>query len=175
MSFSGFRPRTSSLHNFPFASFAPILAGFIFWHLALAPLDASATVNQVIHEGSFDAKELRWETDPIEARASPRNPSVLICNRSSAVDNLLVACRETVNDSSSDWIPEPSSATSMRRFPASLTLIEIFVAPASSEFSTSSLTTEAGRSTTSPAAIWEATSGAKTWMDMKKLYQLQAA
>ena len=64
MSFSGFRPRTPSLHNFPFASFAPILAGFIFWHLALAPLDASATVNQVIHEGSFDAKELRWETDP---------------------------------------------------------------------------------------------------------------
>jgi hypothetical protein len=32
-------------------------------------------------------------------------------------------------------------------------------APASSAFSTSSLTTEAGRSTTSPAAIWLARSG----------------
>ena len=36
----------------------------------------------------------------------------------------------------------------------SLSGTEIRVAPASSAFSTSSLTTEAGRSTTSPAAIW---------------------
>src|ERR1700722_18024649 len=38
------------------------------------------------------------------------------------------------------------------------------VAPASSEFSTSSLTTLAGRSTTSPAAIWLARSTGNVWM-----------
>ncbi len=36
-------------------------------------------------------------------------------------------------------------------------------APASSEFSTSSLTAEAGRSTTSPAAIWLATCSGRMW------------
>ena len=47
---------------------------------------------------------------------------------------------------------------------AGLTLILIRVAPASSEFSSSSLTTEAGRSTTSPAAILLATFSERTWM-----------
>src|SRR5579862_5405422 len=37
-------------------------------------------------------------------------------------------------------------------------------APASIAFSTSSLTTEAGRSTTSPAAIWLARSGGSRWI-----------
>jgi photosystem II stability/assembly factor-like uncharacterized protein len=37
-------------------------------------------------------------------------------------------------------------------------------APASMAFSHSSLTTEAGRSTTSPAAIWSASAGGRTWM-----------
>ena len=41
--------------------------------------------------------------------------------------------------------------------------------PASRAFSTSSFTTEAGRSTTSPAAIWEETSEESKWMDMKSL------
>src|SRR4029077_17094516 len=38
------------------------------------------------------------------------------------------------------------------------------VAPASSEFSSSSLATEAGRSTTSPAAIWLATFSERMWI-----------
>jgi hypothetical protein len=41
----------------------------------------------------------------------------------------------------------------MRARPPSSTAMSMLVAPASSAFSTSSLTTEAGRSTTSPAAI----------------------
>jgi hypothetical protein len=54
---------------------------------------------------------------------------------------------------SSGNIPCPLSAIEMVRQPSD-TLIDISVAPASMEFSTSSLTTEDGRSTTSPAAIW---------------------
>ena len=45
-------------------------------------------------------------------------------------------------------------------------------APASSAFSNSSFTTEAGRSTTSPAAICEATSGGKTRMVMPLFYRI---
>src|SRR6201996_6460803 len=41
--------------------------------------------------------------------------------------------------------------------PPASTSMRMRVAPASREFSRSSLTTEAGRSTTSPAAIWFAT------------------
>ena len=37
------------------------------------------------------------ETEPIEASASPRNPSVEMWNRSSALDSLDVACRETAS------------------------------------------------------------------------------
>ena len=48
--------------------------------------------------------------------------------------------------------------------PPASTSIRMRVAPASSEFSRSSLTTEAGRSTTSPAAIWFATRSESTWM-----------
>ena len=48
-------------------------------------------------------------------------------------------------------------------------------APASSAFSSSSFTTEAGRSTTSPAAICEATSGGRTRMGMPLLYPYNSA
>ena len=60
--------------------------------------------------------------------------------------------------------PPPSISTSMRR------------APASSAFSTSSLTTDAGRSTTSPAAIWSASSGGSTRIRETRLivYHMQA-
>ena len=47
----------------------------------------------------------------------------------------------------------PSSVTRIRRRPPPSVTISIRVAPASSAFSTSSLTTLAGRSTTSPAAM----------------------
>ena len=48
-------------------------------------------------------------------------------------------------------------------------------APASSAFSSSSFTTLAGRSTTSPAAIWLATRSGSTWMrPMRPILSLQA-
>jgi hypothetical protein len=50
-------------------------------------------------------------------------------------------------------MPQPLSATRMSRQSA-LTVTSIFVAPLSIEFSTNSLTTDEGRSITSPAAIW---------------------
>jgi hypothetical protein len=52
------------------------------------------------------------------------------------------------------FAPPFSISTSMR------------VAPASRLFSTSSLTTDAGRSTTSPAAIWFASCGGKICIGM---------
>jgi hypothetical protein len=48
----------------------------------------------------------------------------------------------------------PSSSTEIRRTPPASSRTVTWVAPASSALSTSSRTTEAGRSTTSPAAIW---------------------
>jgi len=50
-------------------------------------------------------------------------------------------------------MPIPSSATSTRVLPPFSSVMRTWRAPASSAFSTSSFTTEAGRSTTSPAAI----------------------
>src|SRR5438067_2097313 len=74
------------------------------------------------------------------ASASPRNPRVRIVRRSST-----------------EAIPSPSSTTSIRPCPAASILTWIRDAPASIAFSTSSLTTAAGRSTTSPAAMPSAT------------------
>jgi hypothetical protein len=53
---------------------------------------------------------------------------------------------------------------------ASRTSTRMSVAPASRLFSISSLTADAGRSTTSPAAIWLATSGGRMWMGLGELY-----
>src|SRR6185295_12964460 len=58
-------------------------------------------------------------------------------------------------------MPAPSSLTRIRLFPPSSISMRIALAPASSAFSISSFTTDAGRSTTSPAAIWSATWGAR--------------
>src|SRR5438552_18347590 len=59
-------------------------------------------------------------------------------------------------------MPEPSSITRTREIPPRRVMISILRAPASMLFSMSSFTTEAGRSTTSPAATWLATmSGSK--------------
>src|ERR1700731_1002069 len=56
--------------------------------------------------------------------------------------------------------------------PPASTSMRIRVAPASREFSRSSLTTEAGRSTTSPAAIWFATRSERMRMrPMDRLYE----
>ena len=92
------------------------------------------------------------DTDAIDGNASPRNPIKLIFNKSS-VGNLDVACRITAVARSSRPIPDPLSITLINVRPPSTTSITIWSAPASSAFSTNSLTTLAGRSTTSPAAI----------------------
>ena len=102
------------------------------------------------------------ETEPAAASASPRKPRVRMWNRSSAVRSLEVACRLTAVSNSSAGIPQPSSMISISFFPACSMWMTIFFAPASMAFSISSLTTEAGRSITSPAAIWLATSSANT-------------
>ena len=61
-------------------------------------------------------------------------------------------------------MPEPSSTTRMTELPPRRIMISMRRAPASSEFSTSSFTTEAGRSMTSPAATWLATSSGSSAM-----------
>ena len=92
-------------------------------------------------------------TDAMLASASPRNPSVEMVSRSVISLSLLVACGRNAALMSSLRTPVPSSLTVMRRMPPSSIVTEISPAPASMLFSTSSLTTEAGRSTTSPAEI----------------------
>ena len=67
---------------------------------------------------------------------------------------LLVAWRLKAIGNSPGRMPKPLSSTAIRRTPPANSRTVIWVAPASSALSTSSRTTEAGRSTTSPAAIW---------------------
>ena len=86
--------------------------------------------------------------------ASPRNPSVRIAAKSPALRSLLVACRSNESSASSRDIPQPSSLTRINADPPRSTSTRISPAPASMLFSTNSFTTEAGRSTTSPAATW---------------------
>ncbi len=81
-------------------------------------------------------------------------PSVATDSRSSRSAILLVAWRETASGSCSGAMPLPLSRMRIRRTPPSSRSISTRLAPASIAFSTSSLTTDAGRSTTSPAAIW---------------------
>jgi hypothetical protein len=64
-----------------------------------------------------------------------------------------VAWRSSASAISSGAMPQPSSVTSIRDKPPSASETAIRVAPASIAFSTISLSAEAGRSTTSPAAM----------------------
>src|SRR5579872_6391871 len=91
-------------------------------------------------------------------------PSVATLSRSSAFLIFDVAWRSKASMASSRTIPQPLSVIWISFLPPASTLILMRVAPASSEFSGISLTTEAGRSTTSPAAIWLATVSESTWM-----------
>jgi hypothetical protein len=109
-------------------------------------------------------RSVKCDTDAMLGSASPRNPSVSIAARSSACAILLVAWRSIASRASSGSMPSPSSSTRISFLPPSSTAIAMRRAPASSAFSTSSLTTEAGRSTTSPAAIWLARSEGSRWM-----------
>jgi hypothetical protein len=67
-----------------------------------------------------------------------------------------VAWRSKHSTASSGDMPQPLSITWMSVRPASVTVTEIWSAPASTAFSMSSFTTEEGRWTTSPAAIMSA-------------------
>ena len=66
-------------------------------------------------------------------------------------------------------MPPPSSVTRMSERPPAAVTTSISPAPASSAFSTSSLTTLAGRSTTSPAAMRLTVSGLSWRMGMATL------
>ena len=105
-----------------------------------------------------------WATPPMDASASPRKPNVPMENRSSADESLLVAWLDSASGRSSGAMPQPSSTMRMRSAPPCSTSISMQVAPASTEFSSNSLTTLAGRSMTSPAAIWLMTSAGSCWM-----------
>ena len=93
------------------------------------------------------------ETAAIEARASPRKPMVRSLNKSSAERIFEVACLSKLMRASVSDMPMPLSITWIKLLPASFTINRIFVAPESIEFSINSFTAEAGRCTTSPAAI----------------------
>ena len=95
-----------------------------------------------------------FDTDATLGSASPRKPKVWRFDRSSMAAILLVAWRSRQSVASAASMPIPSSVTRMRITPPCSISTRTRRAPASSAFSTSSFTTLAGRSTTSPAAIW---------------------
>src|SRR3954469_16350173 len=112
-------------------------------------------------------------TEAMEASASPRNPIVDTPSRSCRLKILLVAWRASASGRSSRAIPAPSSSTCTRRTPPSSRVTAMLVAPASRLFSSNSFSTEAGRSTTSPAAICETRSGGRTRMALtRRVYRI---
>ena len=116
------------------------------------------SANRAIRLGSWSAHRPE-HTAAIDGSASPRNPSVARCSRSSRSTILLVAWEVNARARSSGAMPSPSSVTRIIFKPASRTSTEICEAPASIALSSSSFTADAGRSTTSPAAILSARSG----------------
>ena len=99
------------------------------------------------------------DTAEMAARASPRKPRVPMASRSYSVRSLLVAWRRKAVGASSQAMPQPLSVTRIRLMPPCWISTVRVSAPASMAFSMSSFTTDAGRSTTSPAAIRSATWG----------------
>ena len=104
------------------------------------------------------------DTELIAARASPRNPRVPMASRSSSPRILLVAWRDRARGRSSRSMPLPLSRTRTSFTPPCSTSTVMDSDPASSAFSSSSFNTEAGRSTTSPAAIWLARRESSSWI-----------
>ena len=97
---------------------------------------------------------LSSDTAAIAAKASPRKPMVATDSKSCRLAILLVAWRLSASGISEGCKPLPSSSTLISRTPPSTKRTTTLAAPASNALSTSSRTTDAGRSTTSPAAIW---------------------
>ena len=112
-------------------------------------------ISTVVPASSSAARvsSVRRETLAMEGSASPRKPSVRMASRSSELCSLDVAWRSKASNASSRTMPWPSSTMRMSLRPPPSTSMRMRVAPASSEFSSNSFTTDAGRSTTSPAAI----------------------
>ena len=104
---------------------------------------------------------MKRDTDAIAGSASPRKPNVAMPTSSAALVSLLVAWRSSASTASSRPIPMPSSLTCTSVLPPVSISTRTCRAPASMLFSTSSFTTDAGRSTTSPAAIWSATASGR--------------
>ena len=86
-------------------------------------------------------------------KASPLKPILIKVFKSSMLTILEVVCESNTEDIFSSGMPMPSSDTSINSIPPFLIFTVIFVACASMELSISSLTTDDGLSTTSPAAI----------------------
>src|ERR1035437_6937404 len=108
------------------------------------------------------------ETAAMLASASPRNPSDSMRPSSAMLESFEVAWRMKASGRSTGGIPAPSSNTRMRSMPAPWTSIVMCSAPASRLFSTRSLTTDAGRSTTSPAAMASATAWSRRTMPISR-------
>ena len=104
-------------------------------------------------EEPSEVVRVSFATEAIEGSASPRNPNVATLARSASDAILDVAWRSSESRASSADMPEPSSRTRMRPIPPPSDSTAIDEAPASSAFSTNSLTADAGFSTTSPAAM----------------------
>ena len=114
-------------------------------------------------------RSVKRATEAMLGKASPRKPRVAMAARSSTRRILLVAWRSRLSRASSALMPRPSSSTRSSRLPPYSMVTLMRRASASSEFSTSSFTTEAGRSTTSPAAIWLARSSGSFTMRVTRL------
>ena len=102
------------------------------------------------------------DTDAIDGIASPLKPRVSMFSMSSTSRIFEVACLSSERRASSFVIPQPSSRTETSLRPPCAMETLMLAAPASTAFSTSSFTTDAGRSTTSPAAILFATCRGRT-------------
>ena len=93
------------------------------------------------------------ETAAILASASPRKPRLVRCSKSVILCILLVACLKNAFSISPAAIPQPLSVIRIISRPPFFISTVIAVDFASIAFSTSSLITAIGFSTTSPAAI----------------------
>ena len=109
---------------------------------------------------------VRLATNEMDARASPLNPKVDMALRSSNLDSLDVVCRSQRMGRSASRIPHPLSVTCSSLLPPSFTVTTIEVAPASRLFSRISLSADAGRWMTSPAATRLTTSSASRRMGL---------
>jgi DNA mismatch repair protein MutS len=139
---------------------------------AIAKLDAFASLALVAEQNNYVRPKMN-DKGLIDIKDG-RHPVVekmisndmFICNDTYLNDKkeriLLVECRKNAERTSSRSIPQPLSVIRMNEIPPSLISTTTAVAPASMAFSTSSFTTEAGRSITSPAAILSIVIGSNT-------------